>query len=117
MPPRRLLVLLVAALACGAAGARQPGAPLPMEYVRVVDRPWERVAITVTVTDARGRPVRGLTAADFVVTDGGRAVEIADFGPEEGRRDRPLSVAVLLDLSASMAGQVRRVEEAARALL
>jgi len=116
MPPRRLLVALIAALACGGATARQPGAP-PMEYVRVVDHPWERVAITVTVTDARGRPVRGLTAGDFVVTDGGRAVEIADFGPEEGRRDRPLSVAVLLDLSASMAGQVRRVEEAARALL
>jgi VWFA-related protein len=119
---RRPVNILAVALACvPAALAAQPAvrapAQAPMEYVRVVDRPWQRVAITVTVTDARGRPVRGLTAGDFVITDGGRSVSIADFGPEEGRRDRPLSVAVLLDLSASMSGQVRRVEEAARALL
>jgi len=29
-------------------------------------------------------------------------MELADFGPEGTRRDRPLSVAVLLDLSYSM---------------
>jgi Ca-activated chloride channel homolog len=95
-----------------------PAVPAPrMDYVRVVDRPWQRVTITVTATDRRGRPVRGLQAADFRVTDAGQPVTLADFGPEEGRRDRPLSVAVLLDLSESMAGQVGKVEEAARALL
>ena len=83
----------------------------------MVDRAWRRVGVTVTVTDRQGRPVRGLEAADFSVVDGGRPVTLAECDPEEGRRDRPLSVAVLLDLSESMAGQVNRVEEAARALL
>jgi len=119
----RLASTVVLALSWGAAdgAVRSAGAPPttspPMDYVRVVDRPWQRVSITVTVTDRHGRPVRGLTGDDFQVTDGGQVVTLADFGPEERRRERPLSVAVLLDLSASMSGQVRRVEEAARALL
>jgi VWFA-related protein len=92
-------------------------APRLRESVRVVDRAWRRVGITVTVTDRQGRPVRGLAGGEFTVTDGGLPVTLAEFGPEEARRDRPLSVAVLLDLSESMAGQVNRVEEAARALL
>jgi len=123
MRPGMLVPIIALVLAWGppsrgaAAGVAPAPAALPMDYVRVVDRPWQRVSITVTVTDRQGHAVRGLTAGDFLVTDGGQAVELADFGPEDGRRDRPLSVAVLLDLSASMGGQVRRVEEAARALL
>jgi hypothetical protein len=82
-----------------------------------VDRPWQRVGLTVTVTDRRGRPLRDLPRASFRLIEDGREVPIADFGPEGARRDRPLSVAVLLDLSQSMAGQIDKVREAARALL
>ena len=123
MRPGTFVPIIALAISWGAAASGAPSAAVPppasppMDYVRVVDRPWQRVSITVTVTDRQGRPVRGLMAGDFQVTDGGQVVTLADFGPEEGRRDRPLSVAVLLDLSASMSGQVRRVEEAARALL
>jgi VWFA-related protein len=118
--PSRSLALLVAlglfpAPAVAVAPAAAPARI--QESVRVIDRAWRRVGLTATVTDRQGRPVRGLAADDFSVTDGGRAVALAEFGPEEGRRDRPLSVAVLLDLSESMRGQVNRVEEAARALL
>ena len=97
-----------------------PPAPPPnvlQESVRVVDRPWERIGLTVTVTDRDGRPVRGLACDDFRVLENGVPVDLAECGPEEGREERPLSVAVLLDLSQSMGSQIDKVEEAARALL
>jgi len=83
----------------------------------VVDRPWERIGVTVTVTDRDGQPVRGLGCDAFRLQENGAPVDLAECGPEEGRAERPLSVAVLLDLSQSMGSQVKKVEEAARALL
>ena len=101
-----------------AAGPEEPASAAPLrEYVRVVERPYLRVGLTVTVVDRQGRPVRGLERGDFRVMEDGEALELADFGPEAARRDRPLSVAVLLDLSSSMGGQVKKVREAAQALL
>src|SRR2546428_1389769 len=95
-----------------------PAATTPLrEYVRVVQRPYLRVGLTVTVVDRQGRPVRGLARGDFRVLEDGEEMELADFGPEGTRRDRPLSVAVLLDLSYSMGSQVKKVREAAQALL
>ena len=98
------------------AAPRTVPAPL-REYVRVVERPYLRVGLTVTVVDREGRAVRGLARGDFRVREDGEQVELADFGAEAERRDRPLSVAVLLDLSYSMGGQVKKVREAAQALL
>jgi VWFA-related protein len=89
----------------------------PRDYVRVVERPYERVAMTVTVTDRAGRPVPGLRREEFRILEDGRSVAIADFGVEGERGDRPLSVAVLLDLSRSMGRQIDRIREAALALL
>jgi VWFA-related protein len=109
-----VLGLLTLPSAAGAVSAAQ--APL-REYVRVVTRPYLRVGLTVTVVDRQGRPVSGLTRGDFHVLEDGENYEIADFGPEAARRDRPLSVAVLLDLSYSMGSQVKKVREAAQALL
>ncbi len=115
-------------LACGSTGGA-PAAEIPSasvaqavatplrEYVRVVERPYLRVDLTVTVVDRQGRPVRGLARGDFRVLEDGEEMELADFGPEATRRDRPLSVAVLLDLSSSMGSQVKKVREAAQALL
>ncbi len=106
-----------AALAASQAGSARAGEREPREYVKVVDRPYQRVGLTVTVTDGLGRPVRGLTREEFRVTEDGRMVDLLDFDPEGARRDRPLSVAVLLDMSQSMRSQVRKVREAAQALL
>jgi len=123
MRPRQrgTALLILATLLPAPAGARSGGKP-PVaatfrDYVRVVERPYLRVALTVTVIDRQGRPVRDLRRDDFTVTEDGEPVELADFALEGDRRDRPLSVAVLLDLSNSMAGQVKRVREAAQALL
>ena len=96
---------------------REPGAPRFREYVKVVERAYQRVGLTVTVTDRAGRPVRGLMRDDFRLLEDGVEVAIQDFGVEGDKSDRPLSVAVLLDLSESMGGQVQRVREATEALL
>jgi VWFA-related protein len=109
------LAILCVALSAPDALCASPG-PL-REYVRVVDRPYLQVGLTVTVTDRQGQPVRGLSQDDFRVLEDGVEMAIEDFGIEGDRRDRPLSVAVLLDLSQSMGSQVKKVREAARALL
>ena len=111
-------VALASVLAAPPAGlAAEPARSTLREFVRVVDRPWQRIGLTVTVTDRGGRAVRGLTRDDFRLIEDGRPVDPADFGVEGARSDRPLSVAVLLDLSQSMQGQVKKVREAAGALL
>src|SRR2546425_5334252 len=109
MPPRRpahpLVVLstLLLAVSSAQAGEKPPAATAFRDYVRVVERPYLRVGLTVTVIDRQGQPVRDLSRDEFTVTEDGEAVELADFAREGDRRDRPLSVAVLLDLSYSMA--------------
>jgi Ca-activated chloride channel family protein len=59
------------------------------------------VEVYATVTDARGEPVTGLQATDFRVVEDGAVQTITAFA--EG--DFPLSVAIALDRSFSMAGE------------
>jgi Ca-activated chloride channel family protein len=59
----------------------------------------ELVTVTVSVRDQRGRVVQNLTRKDFTVLDSGERVEIRDFYSG----DSPISLAVLLDISGSMA--------------
>jgi VWFA-related protein len=123
---RRFLALLAisAISAIGAGGAcperllaRSGTDSSVREFVRVVDRAFVRVGLSITVTDRRGQPVRGLGQDDFRLFEDDRDMALQDFGPEGTRADRPLSVAILLDLSKSMGSQIKRVKEAARALL
>lgn len=57
------------------------------------------VTVPVTVTDRSGRFVQGLTADQFVITDGGVDRTITQFTTERV----PLSLGILLDISGSMA--------------
>jgi VWFA-related protein len=91
--------------------------PRFQERVVVQGRADYRVELTVTVTDRSGRPVRGLTRDDFRIFEDGVEVAIRDFGVEGNRSEFPLSVAILLDFSESMGGQIQRVREAAETLL
>ena len=59
----------------------------------------EAVTVTATVRDRRGRVVRHLRKTDFEVRDAGVGREIRDFYAGEA----PVSLAVLLDISGSMA--------------
>ena len=107
--------ILVGGLALG--GTCPEGAEPLREYVRVVDRPYRQVGLTVTVTDRQGGAVRGLARDDFRVYEDGEEMVLSDFGVEGDRADRPLSVAILLDLSQSMGRQVKKVRQAAQSLL
>lgn len=67
------------------------------------------VAVYATVQDATGRLVAGVPRNAFTVLDDGTRVEVAAFSNER----QPLTVALLLDMSASIAGEFARVKGAA----
>ena len=70
----------------------------------------EAVTLTVAVRDGRGRVVRDLKRSDFLVLDTGIARDIRDFHVG----DAPISLAVLFDISGSMAvgGNIDRARHA-----
>jgi Ca-activated chloride channel family protein len=117
---RRLLVATAVALAtlaplvCAAGQVRQrtipaskpPATPATSQRRapgededEVVKVSSNLVVVPVSVTDARGRPVDGLTAKDFRLEEEGRPQEIAALGDPE---QVPLELAVLIDVSGSV---------------
>jgi VWFA-related protein len=68
------------------------------------------VTISAAVRSGRGKVVRDLKKTDFEVLDSGSRVEIKDFYSG----DSPISLAILLDISGSMAvgGNIDRAREA-----
>ena len=73
----------------------------------------EMVALTVTVTDANGQCVSGLTADDFAVFEDGIQQTVTLFGSEE----IPVDVALILDTSSSMHHALPIAKTAAQALV
>lgn len=67
----------------------------------------QTVVIYATVKDKAGRSVTGLTRDQFEVRDNGKPVEIATFSSDT----QPLTVALLLDMSASMFPSLLRVRD------
>ena len=70
----------------------------------------EVVTVSVSVRDDEGKVIRNLTRSDFEVLDSGFKKEIRDFFVG----DSPVSLAILLDISGSMAvgGNMDRAREA-----
>jgi Ca-activated chloride channel family protein len=70
----------------------------------------ELVTVSVAVRTENGRVVRDLQKSDFTVLDTGRPTKILDFYAG----DSPISLAILLDISGSMAvgGNMDRAREA-----
>jgi VWFA-related protein len=72
----------------------------PDEVLRI---DTDLLPVDVMVTDALGRPVRGLRAADFKLYEDGVERPIAFFNVEKkGGGERPLAVVFALDVSGSM---------------
>jgi Ca-activated chloride channel family protein len=66
------------------------------------------VLIHVAVTDSHGRPIATLASEDFQVTENDRTQDIKYFSKEEA----PISIAIVLDLSNSMANRIGALREA-----
>lgn len=73
----------------------------------------ELVLVPVTVTDPMNRVVVGLGQDNFQVYEGKQSQEIKHFS----REDAPVSVGIILDVSASMAAKIERAREAVLKLL
>lgn len=73
----------------------QPSATGQDEVLRLRSR---LVLVPVSASDASGRPVRGLTAADFVIEEEGKQQQIVTLG-EPGKT--PVDIALLFDVSGS----------------
>jgi VWFA-related protein len=65
----------------------------------------------VSVRDAKGRYVAGLTKDDFIVLDDGKEQPISYFSQES---DQPLTVALVVDRSRSVQGALGKAQIAAR---
>lgn len=88
-----LRAVLLALALCGSAGlsAQRGTAEKPIDYVEM----------DVVVVDGRGRPIQGLTRADFTVKDDGKMVEVGTVreirGAAPNDPDGARTVVVLLD--------------------
>jgi len=87
------------------------------EHITVLDSPMQEIHLSVTVTDRHGTPVTGLRQEDFSVLENGRQQVLSDFGREGDRVDRPLSVLLIVDRSASMRLHLRDLDTTAARLL
>jgi Ca-activated chloride channel family protein len=96
-------IILVAVVALT---AQQPAAPLFKSGV-------SRVALAAIVRDGKGKLVTDLTAHDFELLDSGRRTPLIGVWSEAS----PASVAVLMDVSGSMATKMERARETSRYLL
>lgn len=72
------------------------------------------VVVPVSVTDAKGELVRGLTAADFRLEEEGRRQEIARVGDPE---EVPIELVLLFDVSGSVNARFAFEREAASRFL
>lgn len=111
--PRRAFLRSLGAAAgwvAAAGAARTAGAQGVAAGPRVYRARVDLVVTPVTVTDASGRLVVGLSRDDFALFEDGRPQRLAQF-----TRDRvPVSLALALDVSDSMTG--RRLADAHAAL-
>lgn len=89
---RRTAIGVIVGLVLAGSGWAQDAQPTFKSTV-------EMVTVTVAVRDARGRVIKDMQKADFEVFDSGSLVPIKDFYAG----DAPVSLAVLLDISGSMA--------------
>ena len=97
----------------GLAGQAIP-APEQRSSIEIHKR-VEEVRVLFNVTDRHGRPVTGLKAEDVIVLEDGQPVSsFTDFSLPVGM---PLRLTMLVDASASMAGNFSAEREAAQRML
>jgi VWFA-related protein len=105
--PGALVLLLASSQISGQEPSRAQVRPAPQATFK---SGVEVVTVSVSVRDDEGKVIRNLTKSDFEVIDSGYGKEIRDFFVG----DSPVSLALLLDISGSMAvgGNMDRAREA-----
>jgi VWFA-related protein len=97
---RLVLRLLLAGITLTGAAATPVLAQTPVDGGRPRFRSAaDLVSIQTSVRDKRGRPLAGLTPADFEVRDNGQVRPLISLRSD---RQSPVSIAVLVDVSGSM---------------
>ena len=94
-----LIAVVVATLGVAVYAAQGTSDPANQRPTVTFRAGVEVVSITAAVRDGRGRIVKNLKRSDFEVIDRGNTREIREFYTGEA----PISLAVLLDISGSMA--------------
>ena len=109
---RRLAVIALTTLATAGSLSAQAQAPRDLEQTpqATFKSGVALVTVSVAVRTENGRVVRDLQRSDFTVIDAGQPTQIKDFYVG----DSPISLAILLDISGSMAvgGNMDRAREA-----
>ncbi|MBF8300423.1 MAG: hypothetical protein HW394_793 [Acidobacteria bacterium] len=105
-----LLVLLAASIPLAHPSMATRGALSEVEGQEPTFRSSTRIVpVVTTVTDAQGRLVPGLEREEFTILDNGRPQEITFFQNEV----QPFTVVVMMDYSASMTANLKRLQAAA----
>lgn len=97
------LVGLAVAGASGSSSAQQPVFRARVDLVNV----------GVFVTDRGGTPLTGLTAADFEIIEDGRRQTVKFFAGGDPEHAPPLHLGFMIDLSGSMADDIKDIRTAA----
>jgi VWFA-related protein len=105
--PGALALMLAIAPVSGQVDTQPPARQEPLATFK---SGVEVVTVSVSVRDAEGKVIQNLTKSDFELIDSGFKREIRDFFVG----DSPISLALLLDISGSMAvgGNMDRAREA-----
>lgn len=115
LPMLAALTLILTTQAGASVAAQSPTDPAAQGSAVTFKAGVEVVSVTAAVRDRRGRIVRNLKRSDFEVIDSGTSREIREFYTG----DAPVSLAVLLDISGSMAvsGNIDRARHAVHAAM
>lgn len=103
---------LAAALAAPPGEAQQPSPPQPAQPRRrppVFEAGIEIIQLAVSVMDAHNRYITGLGETDFAVFEDGVKQDLTLFNHD----DIPISLAVMIDTSASMDEKLKEAQNAA----
>lgn len=112
---RNLLSAALTILVCGLVSIRaQTPTPRITEEEGVIKVDSRLIVIPVSVTNANGEPVLGLSAKDFTIREEGRIQSIESVGSAESV---PLEIALLFDVSASTDAMFRFQQETAAKFL
>ncbi len=107
-----LVSIVTALLVIGTNG--QTATPTPKVDDEIIKVSSKLIVVPVSVTDAGGQAVTGLTASDFRITEEGRSQVIENVGTAD---TVPLEIALLFDVSATTSPMFKFQQETAAKFL